>query len=81
MAYSKEQITREIAFSKIVLKNTIMNSNNPTMVVNARRVLNDPDMLYRFALNRLKRKYPIKKASKFESFKGWIKNKIPFKKK
>lgn len=72
MAYTQEQIDREIEISKMVLRNTIARSDDSEIVNNAKKILRNPAMLRRFAINRLNRKDTTEKPSLIAKALGWF---------
>lgn len=58
--YTRDQIEREIQYSRLLLKNVIIHNKNEAMVKNARAILADPKLLERFVFNRLNKKYGVK---------------------
>lgn len=73
MAYTQEQIDREIEISKMVLRNTIARSDDSEITKNAKTILQSPVLLRRFAINRLNRKgSTTNKPSLISRALGWF---------
>lgn len=56
MAIDRERFIKECEFARLILKNTIANTDKPEMAANAKKILTDPQLFEKFVLNRIARK-------------------------
>lgn len=68
MAHDQNQYDKECDIARMLLRNTIRNNKNPTMVANAKEILKNPKLFERFVANRISKKQAAKEQPAKSSF-------------